>query len=212
MHQAWCKKMVSVENKPNLKREVFFNTTNQIEKDFASLVDEMLDKVTKEQPTVTTNVERVENRKGAVERKSYDNSFKMTVINACKRKRTPDQDIAMEFGIDKSLISKWKKQEKKICDASVQSHLKILRKNRPSKKHDAVYRKLYKKFETARKKGLRVSFAWLYANGNKFNKELHKNANNLPKSAITAFIRRYNIKLRRVQRKKKLTKWHICKE
>ena len=62
----------------------------------------------------------------------------MTVINACKRKRIPDQDIAMEFGIDKSLVSKWKKQEKKICDASVQSHLKILRKNRPSKKHDAV--------------------------------------------------------------------------
>ena len=95
--------------------------------------------------------------------------------------------------------------------------MKILRKNRKSKKHDAVYRKLYKKLETARKKGLRVSFALPYANGNKFHKELHKNANNLPKSAITAFIRRYNIKLRRVQRKKKvykttylqrIMKWH----
>ena len=154
----------------------------------------MLDKVTKEQPIVTSIVERVENQKGAVERKSYDNNFKMTVINACKRKRISDQDIAMEFGIDKSLLSKWKKQEKKICDASVQSHLKILRKNRKSKKHDAVYRKLYKKLETARKKGLHVSFAWLYANGNKFHKKLNKNANNLPKSAITTFIRRYNIK------------------
>ena len=111
MHQAWCKKMVSVENKPKLKPAVFSNTTNQIEKEVASVVDEMLDKVTKEQPTVTSNVERVENRKGAVNRKSYDNSFKMTVINACNRKRISDQDIAMEFGIDKSLVSKWKKQE-----------------------------------------------------------------------------------------------------
>ena len=65
MHQAWCKKMVvSVENKPNLKPAVFSNTTNQIEKEVASVVDDMLDKVTKEQPTVTSNVERVENRKG----------------------------------------------------------------------------------------------------------------------------------------------------
>ena len=90
MHQSWCKKVVSVENKLNIKPVVFSNTTNQIEKEVASVVDEMLDKVTKEQPTVTSNVERVENRKGAVNRKSYDNSFKMTVINACNRKRISD--------------------------------------------------------------------------------------------------------------------------
>ena len=51
-------------------------------------MDEMLDKVTKEQPIVTSIVERVENQKGAVERKSYDNNFKMTVSNACKKKNS----------------------------------------------------------------------------------------------------------------------------
>ena len=37
MHQSWCKKVVSVENKPNIKPVVFSNTTNQIEKKVASI-------------------------------------------------------------------------------------------------------------------------------------------------------------------------------
>ena len=55
MHQAWCKKVVFVENKANLKPVVFSNTTNQIEKEVASLVDEMLDKVTKENLMTTVS-------------------------------------------------------------------------------------------------------------------------------------------------------------
>ena len=43
-------------------------------------------------------------------------------------------------------------------------------------------------------------------NASKINEELNKDANHLPKSAFTAFIRKYGIKLRRVQRKKKLDK------
>ena len=75
-----------------------------------------------------------------------------------------------------------KKQEKKICDAAVQSSLKLLKKNRASKKHNAVYTKLYSELETAKRKALRISFAWLYANANKLNKELNKDAKPLPKS------------------------------
>lgn len=78
----------------------------------------------------------------------------------------------------------------------------MLKKSRPSKKHVAVFGKLYCKLETARRKGLRISFVWLYANANKFNKESYKDVKSLPKSAITAFIRKYGIKLRRVQQKK----------
>ena len=99
-----------------------------------------------------------------------------------------------------------KKQEKKICDAALTRNLKLLKKNRPSTKHNHVHRKLYSKFETSRRKGLRISFTWLYANASKINKELKKDANHLPKSAVTAFIRKYRIKFRRVQRKKKLDK------
>ena len=111
-----------------------------------------------------------------------------------------DCDIALEYGIDKSVLCKWKKQEKKICDAALHEHSKLLTKNRPSKKHEKIYRELFKKFYAARQKGLRVSFAWFYSNANKISREIN-DGNRITKSAITMFIKKYNIKLRRVQRK-----------
>ena len=74
-------------------------TTNIIKREVTSLFNEILDKVLSNL-TPKVNTEKVENRKGAVKRKSYDNSFKMTVINECKRSKNSDQDIGVKFGIE----------------------------------------------------------------------------------------------------------------
>lgn len=75
---------------------------NSIEKEIQIVLDEILDEVAKK--PLPINLSTSKQRRGAAERKSYSNSFKMSVINACKRKRVTDQDIAVQFSIDKSLI------------------------------------------------------------------------------------------------------------
>ena len=110
-----------------------------------------------------------------------------------------DTDVAFRYGIDKSLITKWKNNHRFIIDAAVIEHKKLLKKNRPSTRHKRVFIKLNDKFVAARLKGLKVSFAWLYVNANKIYKQLHPNTGRIPKSAITRFIRLYKVKLRRVQ-------------
>ena len=70
----------------------------------------------------------------------------------------------------------------------------------------------------ARNLGRKVSYAWFYITANKINAELNPNALRVPpKSDAMRFIKQYNIKLRRVQRKKqapkgnfedKLKQWH----
>ena len=81
-------------------------------------------------------------RRGASERRAYTNNFKMMVINVCKTQSVNDSYIALQYNIDKSIIRKWKKQEKKICVAARIEHLKMLRKKRPSTRHKEVYKKL----------------------------------------------------------------------
>ena len=114
------------------------------------------------------------------------------------------------------MLSKWKRQEKKIIDSDRSDNIKMLTKKRPSDRHNKVFKLLYEKFIAARKRGLRVSFAWLYINANKLSKETEEEKR-VPKNAITAFTKKYGIKLRRVQRKKrvdktsflpKVLKWH----
>ena len=74
-----------------------------IAKEVQIVLDEVLDKITEKH---FVNVATSEKRRGAVERKSYDNSFKMRVIRTCSnRKRSTDQDIAVQFGIGRQIAS-----------------------------------------------------------------------------------------------------------
>ena len=118
-----------------------------------------------------------------------------------------DNDVAEKYGIRKSLLPKWKKNAKSIEDAVDQKHKKLLKKIRPSTRHKNLFEKLHQRFRTARSKGRKVSHAWFYATANKINKETHgTKSHRLPKSVVTRFIKSYNIKLRRVQRKKTVNK------
>ena len=54
----------------------------------------------------------------------------------------------------------------------------------------------------ARSLGRKLSCVWFYINANKINAVLNPNAPHVPISTAMRFIKQYNIKLRRVQRKK----------
>ena len=67
-------------------------------------------------------------------------------------------------------------------------------------------KKLFIKFKEARSEGLKVSFSWPYIKANVINKELSQNSKRLSKTVVVMFFRKFNIKLRRVQRKKQINK------
>ena len=50
---------------------------------------------------------------------------------------------------------------------------------------------------------MKVSFSWLYTKANIIHKETDKTTKRLSPSVIVAFLRKYKIKLKRVQRTKK---------
>ena len=130
----------------------------------------------------------------------------MNVLETLKRKNVTASDMAEKFGIDKSLVTKWKQNKRKIVAAACTEHKKMLRKGRPSERHRQVYNKSYKRFCHVRKRGLKVPFSWFYVTMNKIQKEIKADGARIPKSAVTRFIRQYKIKLQRVQCKKRVEK------
>eukprot|EP00794_Sanderia_malayensis_P000106 gene106-716_t len=66
-------------------------------------------------------------------RLSYDTEFKLKVIEEAKRNQM--NDVAFKYSISKSMVSTWVKNEKKITDAAVDRHRKMMKKIRPSTKH-----------------------------------------------------------------------------
>ena len=201
MHESWCQK--SIDSKSNTNGSLRENV-NDVETEVNFVIKEIVDSVCKSEANDINNVEnKKKGRCGADKHRLYDNHFKCKVIMECDHSQF-DTDVAFRYGIDKSLITKWKNNRRFIIDAAVIEHKKLLKKNRPSTRHKRIFIKLNDKFVTARLKGLKVSFAWLYVNANKIYKQLHANAGRIPKSAITTFIRLYKVKLRRVQRKKQV--------
>ena len=130
----------------------------------------------------------------------------MNVLETLERKSVTASDVAEKFRIDKSLVTKWKQNKRKNVAAACTKHKKMLRKGRPSEGHQQVYNKLYERFCHVRKRGLKVSFSWFYVTMNKIQKEIKADGARIPKSAVARFIRQYKIKLRRVQRKKRVDK------
>ena len=78
--------------------------------------------------------------------------------------------------------------------------------SRKSIKNETLFKKLFANFKEARSKGLKLSFLWLYTKANVINKELSQNFKRLSKTVVVMFFCKFNIKLRRVQRKKQIDK------
>ena len=124
------------------------------------------------------------------------------------------------YGIkSKSMIQKWLKEKDKILK-KVYEGCGALKRNREipkrNPKHDKTYEKLYPRFCDHRKKGNKVSFQWFYIIGRKI--AIEHSFPTFTKKAVEMFLKRFNIKHRRVQCKKQkpksdneegLKQWHL---
>lgn len=128
------------------------------------------------------------------------------------------RDVAKKYNVHKSMITRWKSKEKEIYNKYNENKKNALfRKCRRGDKHKALFNKLYDKFSEAREKRLKVNFEWLYVRANQIHLQQSPNADRLPKSIVTHFLRKNKIRMLCVQRKRQadvkkqtliLMKWH----
>ena len=149
--------------------------------------------------------QRAKGWKGASERKSYDNLFKVDVIQQLERGELAI-NIAENNNVSKSLVSKWYKSRQVIYDMAAIQHRKLMKKNRLSSKHNPLFKELIEKFRKTRGRGGKVSFSWIYTNANMINMILYPGASRLSKSIVVTFLKKYSIKLCHIQRKKQESK------
>ena len=153
------------------------------------------------------------------ERSSYTFEFKLKVLKDLNKGQLAACDVADKHGIHKSLLTKWKKRRKVYHNLCCWRNKKETSKKVTSQNERPC--SICQNLPTivkARNLGRKVSYAWFYITANKINAELNPNALRVPpKSDAMRFIKQYNIKLRRVQRKKqapkgnfedKLKQWH----
>ncbi|XP_065664823.1 uncharacterized protein LOC136086454 [Hydra vulgaris] len=164
-----------------------------------------------------TDVEANELPKIADKRKSYTIKEKVDALNDLNDGML-SRDVAKKYNVHKSMITRWKSKEKEIYNKYYENKKNVLfRKCRRGDKHKALFNKLYDKFSEARKKGLKVNFEWLYVRANQIHLQQSPNADRLPKSIVTYFLRKNKIRMLCVQRKRQanvkkqtliLMKWH----
>ncbi|XP_065665464.1 uncharacterized protein LOC136086894 [Hydra vulgaris] len=128
------------------------------------------------------------------------------------------RDVAKKYNVHKSIITRWKSKEKEIYNKYNENKKNALfRKCRRGDKYKALFNKLYDKFSEERKKELKVNFEWLYVRANQIQLQQSPNADRLPKSIVTHFLRKNKIRMLCVQRKRQadvkkqtsiLMKWH----
>ena len=114
-------------------------TVISVESDVKLVLNEVISSVEREE----IKTSKGQGQKGAPKGKSYDFLFKMNIIDMLDSGMVAE-DVAFENRINKSLVSKWKKSRKDIIDGAATQHRKLLKKNRRSKKHDALFAKLIK--------------------------------------------------------------------
>ena len=122
---------------------------------------------------------RKQGSKGSSLRKPHTASFKMRVLTALAQKRRycpnmADTRIAERYGINKSLLSKWRAEEAQIFkDAKSRSRRNTTRKQRKqTSKYKLTEDALLAEFDTAREAGKRCGPRWLIRNARRLIKEL----------------------------------------
>lgn len=100
----------------------------------------------------------------------------------------PSINDAFNNKIDKSLVSRWIQNKKKLLMALRLNTKNSLRKTENGAKMKRNLRnKLYQKFKEARSEGLKVSFSRLYTKLNALSKTLTQNLKRLSKAAVVMF-------------------------
>ena len=104
---------------------------------------------------------------------------------ASKRKQIfVSLDVADKYEICKSLIAKWKRNRDLLENAAAQRQ-KTLKKDKTFTKTQRTFSETPSEVHPAKTKGLKISYAWFYANANKINKEIRgQDTRRLPKSVL----------------------------
>ena len=125
MHEKWCSIgskderrgiISSTFNSPSIQNQKGAGETIEVcKKQVAIVVESILAKVSQDVNNTETADDTVKNekRKGQATKKSYTNEFKCKVLSEAKLSTFYDIDIAEKYGLNKSLVSKWKKEAKK---------------------------------------------------------------------------------------------------
>ena len=139
----------------------------------------------------------------------------MTVLGKCQGNLN-SCGFALENGIVKSFYVNGKKYRKKIGVAACTEHCKFLTKNDQVRNINKIIKNCKKTFTLRGTKSLKVLFSLFYTSANKISREIN-DGEGVSKSEIIMFIKKNNITLRRVQRKKrndkterqpKIIRWH----
>ncbi len=124
MHETWCtvgKKDTSVSSEAKFPAEDSKDVieVDSIEGQVSITVRDLVYKcVSATEKEIEKNnqendeKEKKDGRKGAEKRRSYTIQFKSMVANEAKH--NPISDVALKYGIDKSMVTKWKKDEKRL--------------------------------------------------------------------------------------------------
>ena len=99
------------------------------------------------------------------------------------------------------------KNKDSINQAASEQQKKKLFKIRPGTKYHSLFRDLLGKFKDPRSEGRHVDFNWLWNKGHKIYREQTGDKDAvLKKYSITNFIKRNNLKQRKIQRNKRSPK------
>lgn len=101
------------------------NTFELHEKEVANVIESILTKVSEEvdrKKTAYSDTKKSANRRGQATRKAYTNEFKYKIICEANMSSFNGIDVAQKYGINKFLLSKWKKDANNIEDAVAQKH------------------------------------------------------------------------------------------
>lgn len=181
-HRAWAHKFPtlledsgsSVKSIPNILSSKKKPSVDEINaRDIKYVLNQLLCDVERAEAKEKKNPGR---RRGADDRKSYDNLFKLSVleqVDEALRNGGFMVDVAFQNNVSKSLVSVWNKNREPIYQGAAAKHRKLLKKNRRSGKHDAVWRILIEMFRKTRAKGGKVSYSWIYTKANMINKEIN---------------------------------------
>ena len=131
--------------------------------------------------------------------------FKLETVEEVEAGMHPDE-VALSFNVSRSNVIKQVKQNQKLIDAAkyeYKNHLKIRR----ATKYVNLYKVLEKKFKECRAKGYRISFAWLWSRARTIYREQLGDESATVKYHVTVnFIKIYNLRMRKKQRSKNVSK------
>ena len=238
-HEFWCKERP--KNIPNLKESPKIKSTqkeaiSESVKNVSLIINDMLKDViisssSKLDVELPSNNKRNSTQASKTDeklappikktRKSYSFIDKANVVERFISAKKDDPQISLavfaeQERISKSMLFDWEKNKIEIFKKASEEKVCYFKKGRVSKRHDQTHPKLYHEFVKSRRNGKKISFDWLWVKGRKIADE-----NGYPaftKSAVQAFLKKYTIKIRKVQRKKqddkschaeKLREWHL---